>query len=106
MGGPSPSLSRKGRRPTSFIGYGSGSVPKRAPLQLSAINIPAQEATPEQPRPGGPEPVTTIYVRAPWSLGEQLRDLARARSRAEGRRVTVNELAIEALQKLASELAS
>jgi hypothetical protein len=81
-------------------------VPKRAPLHLSAISAPVEAPALGQPRTGGPEPITTIYVRAPWSLGEQLRDLARARSRVEGRRVTVNELAIEALTKLARELAS
>lgn len=74
---------------------------KRAALRLEAIDEPA--SAPEAPRGagGGPEPMTVVYARVPWTLGEQLRDLARARSKAEGRRVTVNEIAVEALRKLA-----
>jgi hypothetical protein len=48
----------------------------------------------------GPEPTTTVYARVPWALGEELRDLARRRSREEGRRVTVNDLVVEALRRL------
>jgi hypothetical protein len=47
-----------------------------------------------------PEPTTTIYARVPWTLGEELRDLARRRSREEGRRVTVNDLVVDAIRRL------
>ena len=78
---------------------------KRAPLKLNELGAePAAEASLMSAAPtqsAAPEPVTTIYVRAPWSLAERLKDLARERSKRTGRRVTVNELAIEALSKLA-----
>lgn len=77
-------------------------------MRLEALPAPAEG----KPEPGdavdrealatSPEPTTTLYARVPWSLGEKLRDLARERSRAEHRRVTVNELVIEAVSKLAS----
>lgn len=81
---------------------------KRAPMRLDAIsNDPADELSSPAPTearaaPAMPEPTTVIYARVPWSLGEKLRDLARERSRAEHRRVTVNELVAEAISKLAS----
>ena len=85
---------------------------KRSPLRLDAMG--AEEAAPP-PRPpqtsspvlnrtpmpaAGPEPTTTIYARVPWALGEELRDLARRRSREKGRRVTVNDLVVEAMRRL------
>ena len=80
---------------------------KRAPMRLDAIQSePAEEqlagSAMAPPEPAVPEATTVIYARVPWSLGEKLRDLARERSRAEHRRVTVNELVTEAISKLAS----
>ena len=81
---------------------------KRTPLRLDALREEAVTPSPAPPsaRPpaqapaGGPEPTTTVYARVPWALGEELRDLARRRSREEGRRVTVNDLVVEALRRL------
>lgn len=82
---------------------------KRAALNLSGFEekpaAPAAAPT-ASGASGAPEPITTIYGRIPWSLGEQLRDLAREHSRASGRRVTVNELVEEAIRKLLAEQAS
>jgi hypothetical protein len=81
-------------------------VSKRAPLKLDelaagpAAEVPLSAASAPS-LSTGPEPVTTIYVRAPWSLAERVKDIARERSKRAGKRVTVNELAIEALSKLA-----
>ena len=81
---------------------------KRAAFKLEAL---AAESEPAHAKAepvvsplaqAGPEPMTTIYARVPWTLGERMRDLARERSKAAGRRVTVNDLVIEALSKLAS----
>lgn len=71
---------------------------KRAPLKLDAIARPAEPATPA----AGPEPTSPVFARLPWSLAEELRDLARRRSRETGRRVTINDLVIEAVSKLVS----
>lgn len=79
---------------------------KRTPIRLDAISSERPDAEPrvssDQPLSSAREPTTVIYARVPWSLGEKLRDLARARSRTEQRRVTVNELVSEAISKLAS----
>jgi hypothetical protein len=83
-------------------------VSKRTPLRLDAMREEGIAPSPPLPRPSapaqppsvGPEPTTTIYARVPWALGEGLRDLARQRSRLEGRRVTVNDLVVEALHQL------
>jgi hypothetical protein len=83
-------------------------VSKRTPLRLDALReeAPAPFPAPQPSAPlappaaSGPEPTTTVYARVPWALGEELRDLARRRSREEGRRVTVNDLVVEALRRL------
>jgi hypothetical protein len=83
-------------------------VTKRTPLRLDALREKAAVPSPApssarahaQAPGGGPEPTTTVYARVPWALGEELRDLARRRSREEGRRVTVNDLVVEALRRL------
>jgi hypothetical protein len=83
-------------------------VSKRTPLRLDALReeAPAPSPTPQPSAPpaqavaSGPEPTTTVYARVPWTLGEELRDLARRRSREEGRRVTVNDLVVQALRGL------
>jgi hypothetical protein len=41
-----------------------------------------------------------VYARVPWPSGEELRDLARRRSRAEDRRGTADDLVVEALGDL------
>ena len=84
---------------------------KRSPLRLDAIREEETAPSPSLPTPrpaskampipgAGPEPTTTIYARVPWTLGEELRDLARRRSREEGRRVTVNDLVVDAIRRL------
>ena len=80
---------------------------KRTPLRLEALHgetvAPSPASAPQgvlQPPSSGPEPTTTVYARVPWALGEELRDLARRRSREEGHRVTVNDLVVEALRQL------
>jgi hypothetical protein len=81
-------------------------MPKRAPLRLE--NLQSEDPAPAvRPRPLGPvasgmlpEATTTVYARVPWTLGERLRDRARERSREAGRRVTVNDLVVEALERL------
>jgi hypothetical protein len=79
-------------------------VTKRSPLRLDALReetVASSHARPSAQTPsGGPEPTSTVYARVPWALGEELRDLARQRSRDEGRRVTVNDLVVEALRRL------
>jgi hypothetical protein len=83
-------------------------VSKRTPLRLDAMReegvapspVPLPPSAPALPLSAGPEPTTTVYARVPWALGEGLRDLARQRSRTEGRRVTVNDLVVEALHRL------
>lgn len=82
-------------------------MPKRSPMRLDAVGEVAEApqpptATAAKPTvsSAGPEPIVTIYARVPWSLGERLKDMARERSRMTGRRVTVNELVIEAIGKL------
>lgn len=46
-----------------------------------------------------PEPTKVIYVRAPISVSYDLDDIARKRTRKEGRRVTKNELMLEAMTR-------
>lgn len=82
---------------------------KRTPLRLDALReetvVPSPAPQPPKASRGagvGPEPTTTVYARVPWALGEELRDLARRRSREEGQRVTVNDLVVEALRRLLS----
>ena len=73
----------------------------RCARRLVAPSPAPQSSAPPAQAPGaGPEPTTTVYARVPWALGEELRDLARRRSREEGRRVTVNDLVVEALRRL------
>jgi hypothetical protein len=77
---------------------------RRAPLRLEDLQPEGPTAEPgrsDANRPSvRPEATTTVYARVPWSLGERLRDLARERSREAGRRVTVNDLVVEALERL------
>ena len=78
---------------------------KRAPLRLEDLQPtdPGPAVEPGRLDPvalARPEATTTVYARVPWTLGERLRDLARERSREAGRRVTVNDLVVEALERL------
>ena len=82
---------------------------KRAPLRLESLQPEASAPiTPLHPSSSTgsetrPEATTTVYARVPWTLGERLRDRARERSRGAGRRVTVNDLVVEALEHLLTE---
>jgi hypothetical protein len=78
---------------------------RRAPLRLENLQpVEPRPVEPGRPDPAAlgarPEATTTVYARVPWTLGERLRDLARERSREAGRRVTVNDLVVEALERL------
>jgi hypothetical protein len=74
------------------------------PLDDSAP-APPVDADPVEPFATIPATVTVpIYVRAPYALAQELRDLAHRRSMREGRRVTTNELAVEALRELIDKL--
>lgn len=56
---------------------------------------PAPEAASE-------EPLATLYCRCPLSVAERLRGLAFERSKGKRRRVTQNDLLIEALERFLS----
>ena len=81
---------------------------KRTPLRLDVLHEEA--GVPPQPhsrlrrpcrRPAaGRNTTTTVYARVPWALGEELRDLARRRSREEEPAGGVNDLVVEALRRL------
>jgi hypothetical protein len=45
--------------------------------------------------------MVALYSRIPPELADKLRDIAHERSKARGRRVTVNDIVVEQLQKLA-----
>jgi hypothetical protein len=47
----------------------------------------------------GEEPLATLYCRCPLSVAERLRALAFERSRGKRRRVTQNDLLIEAVER-------
>lgn len=49
--------------------------------------------------PAGEEPQATLYCRCPLSMAERLRSLAHERSKGKRRRVTQNELLIEAVER-------
>lgn len=66
----------------------------KRPTLLGALAAPP-EAEPAR------EELVALYARVPYSLAERLKDIARERSKAARRRVTVNELVIEALRKVA-----
>jgi hypothetical protein len=77
-------------------------VARRTPLKLEAVAEPANPAAVE-PTLAGVEPVTTLSVRVPWSVVQKLRGVAHERSQRQQRRVTLQELVAEAIDKLASE---
>jgi hypothetical protein len=51
---------------------------------------------------GGEEPLATLYCRCPLSMAVRLRTLAFERSRGKRRRVTQNDLLIEAVERFLS----
>ena len=77
---------------------------RRTPLKLEAVAEPASPTVVE-PTPAGIEPVTTLSVRVPWSVVQKLRSVAHERSQRQQRRVTLQELVAEAIDKLASKKA-
>jgi hypothetical protein len=69
---------------------------KRSTLQLGALAAPPEaEAEPVR------EELVTVYARVPYSLAEKIKDIARERSKAQRRRVPVNDIVVEALRKMA-----
>ena len=50
--------------------------------------------------PAGEEPQATLYCRCPLSMAERLRALAFERSRGKRKRITQNDLLIEAVERL------
>jgi hypothetical protein len=51
------------------------------------------------PGPAGEEPQATLYCRCPLSMADRLRALAFDRSRGKRKRVTQNDLLIEAVER-------
>jgi hypothetical protein len=79
-------------------------VARRTPLKLEAVAEPASPAAVES-TPASVELVTTLSVRVPWSVVQKLRSVAHERSQRQQRRVTLQELVAEAIDKLASKKA-
>lgn len=71
---------------------------KRGALKLSELHAVGSERAPSNPEATPPEPTANIYIRAPWSLAEELKDEARRRSKQEGRRVSAQDIGLEALR--------
>lgn len=69
---------------------------KRPVLDLT-VSQPQPRPTPAEPPQD--EPIATIYCRCPQSVAEALRDIAYERSRGRRRRVSVNELVVQALRE-------
>ena len=71
-------------------------MPKREPLNI-------EEYAKRDPSPVaesvGEEPQATLYCRCPLSLATRLRTLAFERSKGKRRRVTQNDLLIEAVER-------
>jgi hypothetical protein len=77
-------------------------VSKRPTLlgTLAAQPKPQPELAAE-PQPARPREMVALYARIPPQLSDKLKDIARERSKAAGKRVTVNDIVLEQLQKLA-----
>src|SRR5688572_2289333 len=102
MGGP----------PTRSCAYGSGCVTKRKRVELNIDDyathkerptaraelptMPTMSVTSSPPTAG---PITHLQARVPVELADRVRDLARARSRGGARKVSVNELLVEAVER-------
>ena len=76
------------KRPTTLQGILAGQ-PK-----------PKSQLPPDEP-PVFRREMVALYSRIPPELADKLRDIAHERSKARGRRVTVNDIVVEQLQKLA-----
>jgi hypothetical protein len=71
-------------------------MPKREPLNVDEYAKRDTAGT----ESAGEEPQATLYCRCPLSIAERLRALAFERSRGKRRRVTQNDLLIEAVERL------
>lgn len=69
---------------------------KREPLNVDEY---AKRETAPGAKPAEEEPQATLYCRCPLSLAARLRTLAFERSRGKRRRVTQNDLLIEAVER-------
>ena len=72
---------------------------KREPLNVEEYAKRDAATLPEADRE---EPQATLYCRCPLSIAERLRTLAFERSRGKRRRVTQNDLLIEAVERFLS----
>jgi hypothetical protein len=72
---------------------------KREPLNVAEY---ARRDTTSLPEADGEEAQATLYCRCPLSLAERLRALTFERSRGKRRRVTQNDLLIEAVERFLS----
>jgi hypothetical protein len=72
-------------------------MPKREPLNID--EYAKKNETSAVADHVGEEPQATLYCRCPLSLAVRLRTLAFERSRGKRRRVTQNDLLIEAVER-------
>lgn len=73
-----------------------GEMAKREPLNVEEY---ARRGDSPAPDPASEEPMATLYCRCPLSIAERLRTLAFERSKGKRRRVTQNDLLIEAVER-------
>ena len=88
---PQGKSSRRDPQASGVVG-----MPKREPLNVDEY---AREATPPLRMPASEEPQATLYCRCPLYVAERLRALAFERSKGKRRRVTQNDLLIEAVER-------
>ena len=74
-------------------------MPKREPLNVDEY---AREGDSPTPDATSEEPQATLYCRCPLYVAERLRALAFERSKGKRRRVTQNDLLIEAIERFLS----
>jgi hypothetical protein len=72
---------------------------KREPLNVEEY---AKRDASRVSDPATEEPLATLYCRCPLSMAERLRTLAFERSKGKRRRVTQNDLLIEAVERFLS----
>jgi hypothetical protein len=72
---------------------------KREPLNVEEYARREEGASPMASDPASEEPQATLYCRCPLSLAVRLRTLAFERSRGKRKRVTQNDLLIEAVER-------
>lgn len=73
---------------------------KREPLNVEDY---AKRGDCRIPEGTGEEPLATLYCRCPLSVAERLRALAFERSKGKRRRVTQNDLLIEAVERFLND---